>query len=162
MGFLLVIALVGLTTTALYLIGYQLWVLIALCILWIAAIVYSLVCGHRGFGGGGNTDLNVVVAGFIITAVIVIPKHHAQKPCNQARDALRKVAAAEGEYYSKYSTYTADIGALHLERKPRVAIMIHKGDMQSFTATAAHESCDENGDGHPDQFTWDSATGGLK
>jgi hypothetical protein len=160
MGCLFVIVLGGLTAAAIYFIGYKAWVFIVLGILWIAALVVSLVKGHRGFGGGPRTDLQIVIAGAFIAAAIIIPRYNAQKPCYQLKDALRKLDIAEREYYKKYSTYTSDIGSLNMKRNPAVRVEILKGDMQSFAATASHPQCDENRDGRPDVIIWDSATGG--
>lgn len=162
MGFLFVIALGLLTAAAVSFIGYKAWVIIVLGVLWLAAIVYSFIFGHRFFGGGPNIDVQVLIAGFIIAIAIIIPKLNAHRPCFQVKDALRKLDSAENEYYKKNSTYTADIASLKTEIYPQVKIEILKGDIQSFAATASHPQCDENRDGMSDVLIWDSAKGGLQ
>jgi hypothetical protein len=109
MGFLVVIVLGGVTAAAIYFIGYKAWVFIVLGVLWLAALVVSLVFGHRGFGGGPRTDLLIVIAGFFITAAIVIPRYNAQKPCYQGQIALRKLVNAENEYFSTHKIYTISV-----------------------------------------------------
>jgi len=68
MGCLLVLVLAGAAAAMTYFFGYPLWVMVVLGSLWLAAVVYSAIFGHRGFGGKGNTDLNIVIAGMFITA----------------------------------------------------------------------------------------------
>ena len=162
MGCLLVLVLAGVSAAAIFFFGYSNWVLIVLGILWLAATVYSFIFGHRGFGGGPRTDLLIVVAGMCITAVIIIPKREAQKPCNRARTALMKLADAENNYFAEHKTFTKDLQLLRLTLKPEVNISIFKADEQSFIAAASHKLCDKDNDGKPDAFMWDSARGGLQ
>lgn len=162
MGCLLVLVLGGISAAATYFLGYSNWVLIVLGVLWLAATAYSFIFGHRGFGGGPRTDLLIVVAGMCITAVIIIPQREAQKPCNQARTALMKLADAENTYFAEHKTFTKDLRLLRLSLKPEVYVYVTVADEKSFIATASHESCDKNNDGKPDVLLWDSAKGGLQ
>ena len=162
MGCLLVLVLAGVSTAAIFFFGYSNWVLIVLGVLWLAATVYSFIFGHRGFGGGPRTDLLIVVAGMCITAIIIIPQREAQKPCNQPKTALRKLADAENKYFAEHKTFTKELQLLRLTLKPEVDISIVKADEQSFIATASHSLCDKDNDGKPDAFTWNSARGGLQ
>ncbi|MDI6744516.1 MAG: hypothetical protein QMD07_03965 [Thermodesulfovibrionales bacterium] len=162
MGCLLVLVLAGLTAVAVSFIGYSNWVLTVLGILWLVAAGYSLIFGHRGFGGGPRTDLLIVVAGMCITAIIIIPQREAQKPCNQPKTALRKLADAENKYFSEHKTFTKDLRLLSLSLKPEVYIYVAIADEKSFIGTASHESCDKDNDGKPDVLLWDSARGGLQ
>ncbi|HBU05483.1 MAG TPA: hypothetical protein DEA95_02570, partial [Nitrospiraceae bacterium] len=111
-----------------YFFGYPLWVMVALGSLWLAAALYSAIFGHRGFGGGPRTDLLIVIAGAGITAAVIIPQFEAQKPCNQARTALMKLADAENTYFAEHKTYTKDLQLLRLSLKPEVNISIVKSD----------------------------------
>ena len=162
MGCLLVLILAGLTAVAVLFIGYSNWALIVLGILWLIAAGYSLIFGHRGFGGGPRTDFLIVVAGMCITAVIIIPQREAQKPCNQPKIALTKLADAENNYFVEHKTFTKDLQHLNLSLKPEVYIYVAIADEKSFIATSSHESCDKDNDGKPDVLMWDSARGGLQ
>jgi hypothetical protein len=162
MGCLLVLILGGVSAAAIYFLGYSNWALIILGVLWLAATVYSFIFGHRGFGGGPRTDLLIVIAGAGITAVLIIPNYTAQKPCNQARIALTKLADAENKYFSEHKTFTNELHVLRLTLKPEVNISIFKADGLSFIATASHKLCDKDNDGKPDVLMWDSARGGLQ
>jgi Tfp pilus assembly protein PilE len=161
MGCLFVIVLSGLSAATIHFAGYALWAVVLLAFLWLAAAVVSALFGHRGFGGQGNTDLMIVIAGAAITAAIVLPNYNAQKPCNQAKAALRNLADAEYEYFANHKAFTTDLNSLNLTQKPDVYIMIIKGDEQSFTATASHRLCKKDKDGTPEVYMWDSARGGL-
>jgi Tfp pilus assembly protein PilE len=162
MGCLFVLVLGGATAAAIFLFGYAPWVLLVLGALWLAAVIYSLVAGHHGFSGGGNTDLMMVLAGLFVGAAIMIPNYNAQKPCAQAKTALAKFAAAEREYFSAHETYTADLTRLNVQPNPQVSLSILRGDDESFAATATHASCNNEADGTPTVFLWDSAQGGLQ
>ena len=162
MGCLLVLVLAGVSTAATYFLGYSNWVLIVLGLLWLAAAGYSFIFGHRGFGGGPRTDLLIVVAGASITAILIIPNYTAQKPCNQPKIALRKLADTENKYFSEHKTFTKDLQLLHLTLKPEVYIYVAIADEKSFIATASHKLCDKDNDGKPDVLMWDSARGGLQ
>src|SRR5574340_269473 len=116
MGCLLVLVLAGVSAAATYFWGYSNWVLIVLGVLWLAATVYSFIFGHRGFGGGPRTDLLIVIAGMCITAAIIIPKRETQKPCNQPKIALRKLADAENKYFAEHKTFTKDLQLLQIGR----------------------------------------------
>ena len=162
MGCLLVLVLAGVSAGTIYFFGYPLWVMVVLGLLWLAAALYSAIFGHRGFGGGPRTDLLIVIAGAFITAALIIPNYTAQKPCNQPKIALRKLADAENEYFSGHKTFTAQLNSLSLKQNTEVYIMIFKADEKSFIATASHSLCDKDNDGKPDAFMWDSARGGLQ
>ena len=162
MGCLLVLVLGGLSAAAIYFLGYSNWVLIVLGVLWLAATVYSFIFGHRGFGGGPRTDLLIVIAGAGITAAVIIPQLEAQKPCNQPKITLTKLADAENEYFSGHKTFTTQLNSLNLKQNPEVYIMIFKADEKSFIAIATHDLCSKGKDGIPDAFMWDSARGGLQ
>ncbi len=101
MGCLFVLVLAGISAAMTYLFGYALWVLIVLGSFWVAALVVSAIFGHRGFGGHGNTDLMIVIAGMFVTAAIIVPRYSAKTPCTpqvppcvQAGSAPAKLAAA--------------------------------------------------------------------
>jgi hypothetical protein len=162
MGCLLVLVLAGVSAAMIYFFGYPLWVLVVLGSLWLVAAFYSAIFGHRGFGGGPRTDLLIVVAGASITAILIIPNYVAQKPCNQPRVALIKLADAENKYFAEHKTFTNEFQLLLLTLKPEVNISIVKSDEQSFIATASHRLCDKDNDGKPDVLMWDSARGGLQ
>ena len=161
MGCPVVLVLGGVSAGTIFIFGYKLWVMVLLGLLWLCALVFSAVAGHRGFGGHGNTDLQIVIAGVFIAAAIVIPHYNEQKPCNQAKTALKNFADAENEYFSKHKAYTTELPLLDLKQNPEVYIMILKGDERSFAATASHASC-SNKNGKPEVFMWDSARGGLQ
>jgi hypothetical protein len=162
MGCLFVLVLGGISTSLVWLFGYSLWVLAVLGILWLAALVVSALCGHQGFGGHGNTDVQIVVAGALIAAAIITPKFSSQQPCNQARTALRNFADAENEYFSQHKTFTTGISLLNLKPNPQVNIKILRGDNQSFMGASSHGSCNPDKTGRPAVFIWDSAKGGLQ
>lgn len=162
MGCLLVLVLAGISAAMIYFFGYPLWVMVVLGVLWLAAALYSAIFGHRGFGGGPRTDLLIVIAGAGITAAVIIPQLEAQKPCNQVRTAMTKLADAENKYFSEHKTFTNELQLLRLTLKPEVNISIFKPDEQSFIATASHKLCDKDNDGKPDVLMWDSARGGLQ
>lgn len=162
MGCLLVLVLASISAAMIYFFGYPLWVMVVLGSLWLASAVYSAIFGHRGFGGGPRTDLLIVIAGACITAVLIIPNYTAQKPCNQPKIALRKLADAENEYFSGHKTFTTQLNSLNLKQNPEVYIMIFKADEKSFIAIATHDLCSKGKDGIPDVFMWNSARGGLQ
>lgn len=161
MGCLIVIVLGVLTTAAIYFVGYKEWVFIALGALWLGALVFSFLFGHRGFGGGPRTDLQIVLAGAFIAAMIIIPKYHEQQPCNQARNALKNLAAAEKEYYSRNGTYTKNIDLLNFEKNPQVLIIMLRADEQSFVASSSHDLCYADNSKESKLFFWDSSRGGF-
>lgn len=161
MGCLIVVILGSLTAAAIYFIGYKEWVFIALGALWLGALVFSFLFGHRGFGGGPRTDLQIVLAGAFIAAMLIIPEYHEQKPCNQARTALKNLAAAEREYFSQHRTYTNDIGLLNIKQNPQVTIIMLRADEQSFVASSSHDLCYEDDRKEPKLFFWDSLRGGM-
>lgn len=162
MGCLIIIILGAVSAGAIFIFGYPLWLMIVLGLLWLSAVVYSAFAGHHGFGGGGNTDLNIVIAGMLISVAIVIPRREAQKPCNQVRTALTKLAEAENQYFSGHKTFTKDLGLLNLKLKPEIDIYIFTADEKLFIASASHGACDKDKDGKPDVLLWDSARGGLQ
>ncbi len=161
MGCLFVIILGGVSAGAIALFGYKVWLMVVLGLLWLAALIVSAFGGHRGFGGGPRTDLQIVIAGAFITAAIIVPKYAAQQPCNQPKIALRQIADAENKYFTEHKTFTADINSLILKQNPEVYITIFKADEESFIAIATHDQCSKAKDGIPDGFVWDSAKGGL-
>jgi hypothetical protein len=162
MGCLVVLLVGGVSAGAVFIFGYKLWVMVLLGLLWLASLVYSAVAGHRGFGGHGNTDLQIVIAGMFITAAILLPRYSAQKPCNQAKIALRNFANAENEYFTQHKAYTTELPLLDLKQNPEVYIMVLRSNGQSFAAAASHQACVTNKDGMPEVFMWDSARGGLQ
>jgi hypothetical protein len=162
MGCLLVIIMGAVSAALVYFFGYPEWVLVVLGVLWLASAVFSAVAGHWGFGGHGNTDLQIVIAGIGIAAAIIIPNYSASNPCNQAKAALKKLDAAEYTYLDGHKTYTADLGALGLSANPEIQVKILKADEQSYSASASHKLCLREKDGAPEIFMWDSAQGGLQ
>lgn len=160
MGCLFVIVMWAVSAAMIYFFGYPEWVLITLGLLWLASLVFSLISGHTGFGGQGNTDAQIVIAGMFITAGIILPLYSDTKPCNQARTALGKLAAAENGYFAEHKAYIGDLNLLHLKQNPEVQLKVLKADEKSFTASASHNLCLNEKDGKPDIFMWDSAQGG--
>jgi hypothetical protein len=168
MGCLFVLVLAAVTAAMTYLFGYALWTLIVLGSFWLAALIASAIFGHTGFGGRGNTDLMIVIAGMFITAAIMIPGYGAKTPCtlkvppcNEARSSLAKLADAENDFLASHKTFTADLDILNLKRNPPVRITVLKADEMSFVAISSHMACRDEG-GKPKVFTWDSAKGGLQ
>ncbi len=161
MGCLFVILLGALSAAAFYFIGYPDWLLTALGLLWLAAVVFSALRGHVGFGGHGNTDLQIVLAGVFIAAAIVLPKYAAQKHCDEAKMALRELAQAEVQYFAAHKTYTADLAPLKLAPDPNIQVGVTRADERSFSATASHRLCSKKDDS-PELFVWDSSRGGMQ
>jgi hypothetical protein len=162
MGCLLVIIMGATSAALIYFFGYADWVLIVLGVLWLASLVYSAVAGHWGFGGGGNTDLQFVIAGLGIAAAIIVPNYAATNPCNQAKTALRKLSEAELAYFDANRTFTTDLSLLKLAANPAIQVKITRADDKSYAASASHNQCLREQDGTPEVFGWDSAAGGLK
>ena len=81
MGCLFVIVLGSASTILIHYAGYALWVMILLAVLWLTALGVSAVFGHRGFGGGGNTDMMIVLAGSATAVALVLP--HYQNARNE-------------------------------------------------------------------------------
>jgi Tfp pilus assembly protein PilE len=162
MGCLFVIVMWAISAAMIYFFGYPEWVLIVLGALWVASLVVSLLGGHTGFGGGGNTDLMIVIAGLGIAAAMIVPNYTASNPCNQAKAALRKLSDAEYTYFDGNKTYTADLKLLKLAPNPDIQLRILKADDKSYTASASHKQCIREKDSTPEVFRWDSAAGGLQ
>ena len=163
MGCLLALALIGLTAGGVALFGYAPWLMIVLGLLWLAAAAYSFVAGHHGFGGRGNTDVQILLAALGLTAAVLLPKYIAHQPAPRAREALRQVAAAEAQYFAAHGAYTADLGLLKatLEPDPDLAVAVTRADEKGFAATATHRGyADAKGALRP--VIWDSAKGGLQ
>jgi hypothetical protein len=160
MGCLFVIVLGVLSAVLLYFYGYADWLIISLCLLWLASLVVSLLRGHVGFGGHGNTDVQIVIAGFGIAVALALPGYTEQRGCDQAKGALAELAQAEGRYFAAHERYSADIAALGLTAGPGVALAVERADDKAFAATASHHACGKRGDGGPKTFTWDSSRGG--
>jgi hypothetical protein len=161
MGCLFIIILAGVSAAMIAIFGYSLWVMGILAALWLAALVFSFLFGHRGFGGGPNTDFMIMLAGVCIAVAIIIPEYHAQTPCAQAKIALKKVASAENEYFSKHKAYTLDLNLLDMKQNPEVYIMMLRADEKSFLAVATHASCEEENTGILRVFMWNSERGGI-
>lgn len=161
MGCLFVILLGALSAAAFHFIGYPDWLLIALGLLWLAALVFSALRGHVGFGGHGNTDLQIVLVGMFIAAAIILPKYAAQKHCDQAKAALRELAQAEAQYFATHKAYTADLASLKLASDPNIQVSVTRADERSFNATASHQLCSKK-DGSPELFVWDSSREGMQ
>ena len=162
MGCLSIIVLGTLSAALPFFFGYDLWVMILLAALWLSAIVASFIWGHRGFGGGGNVDLNLTVAGAAITAALLIPKYAEHTPCGQAKGTLKELAKAEADYFVVHKTYTVDTARLNLKRNPKVILTMLRGDEQSFMASASHAACTKEKKGTSKVYYWDSARGGLQ
>lgn len=159
MGCLMVIVLGGVSAAMVFFFGYHDWVLIVLGLLWLASLVVSALRGHIGFGGKGNTDLQLVIAALFIAGLIALPNYVAQKHCDQARAALTELAEAEAKYFAGHKTYTTALNLLNLMPKPNIQVSVSKADAQSFSAVASHSLCTK--DGTPQIFIWDSSQGGL-
>lgn len=161
MGCLFVLVLGGISAATIFFFGYPDWLLIVLGLLWLASLVFSALRGHIGFGGHGNTDLQIVIAGLFIASVIILPGYTAQKHCDQARTALGELAEAEQKYFSGHKTYNIGLDALNLTPDPNIQISVSKADEHSFVASASHRLCNRK-DGAPEIFVWDSSRGGLQ
>jgi len=162
MGCILNIVLAGASSVLISLFGYSLWVMVIVGLLWLSAILVSGISGHHGFGGHGNTDLQLVIAGLAIAAAIIIPNYNAQTTCNEVKITLARLAEAENKYFSEHKTFTAELNLLDLKRDPEVSIMIPRANQQSFIAAASHRLCRMDKSGTPNVFIWDSAKGGLE
>lgn len=162
MGCLFVIVLAGASAGLIAFFGYPFWVMVVLGLLGLTALVVSALSGHHGFGGHGNRDLQIVIAGAAITAAIIIPHYNAQKPCVQPKMALTKLADAEKKYFSEHKAFTTELNFLNPMLNPEVSLMILKADERSFVAAASHRLCDNDKNGTPDVFMWDSAQGGFQ
>lgn len=162
MGCLLVLVLGAASAAMTFFFGYHDWVLIVLGLLWLASLVVSALRGHIGFGGRGNTDLQIVIAGLFIAGLIVLPNYTAQKHCDQARTALTELAAAEAKYFAGHKTYSAELSQLSLTANPNIQIRMLSADAQSFSASASHRLCTKDKEGMPEVFVWDSSKGGLQ
>jgi hypothetical protein len=160
MGCLIVVVMGAVTAAMVYFFGYAEWVLIALGVLWLASIGYSAFAGHWGFGGGGNTDLQIVIAGLGIAAAILIPNYTAGNPCNQAQTALNKLADAEAAYFEAHKSYTADLSLLQLTPASGVQVRIDRADEHMYAASASHPQCLDESGASPRIFKRDLANGG--
>ncbi len=161
MGLIYSLFLGGVTAALTYFFGYSPWVLIVVGILWLAGLVISFGTGHHGFGGRGNTDFMIVIAALAITVAIVMPKYVQQAPCNQAREALKSVAAAQNEYKARHGTFAPYIHLLEIKKTPDISVLVVMGNTEFFVAIASHKDCKEK-DGTPRVFTWDSLRGGIQ
>ena len=74
MGCILAIICVAIGAALLALFGPALWVLIVIAVITLGCLTVVIFGGHRGFGGGGNTDLMMFVAAIGIAAAIAIPQ----------------------------------------------------------------------------------------
>ncbi len=162
MGLLLVLLLAGVSAALIFFFGCPFWVLMVLGLLWLAALGATAVFGHRGFGGGGNTDLLFVVAGAAISAALIYPRYVADAPCGRAKAALARLAEAQREYFAQHATFAPSLALLKMGPDNRVSVVLQRGDAQSFAATASHALCTKDGTGELRLFTWDSARGGLQ
>jgi hypothetical protein len=160
MGLLVVVVLIGISAGMVYFAGFELWVMVALGVLWLAGLVLAVLRGHRGFGSGVNTDLQIVLAGAVLTGAVLFPNYNEQKPCGQVKTTLRKVIDAEKEYFARKKAFTADVGLLNIALRPKLEVRIVAGEKGSVVVSVLHASCDDNGDGKPDIVTWDSARDG--
>lgn len=164
MGCLVSLILLGLSAGIIFLFGVSKTTLIILIALWIVGFIFTFFFGHRGFGTGTNTDLMILIFVFGISLAITVPyfqKHKQKVSCSIAKQTLIEISEAEKDYFSKYKSFTGDINALDLKWTQGINISI-RADKKSFVATASHNECDMDNDKVPDQFTWDSAKGGLQ
>ena len=159
MGCLFVIILGGATAALTFFFGYQGWLLAGLCLAWLAAIIHAVLTGHHGFGGRGNTDAQILIAGLFIAGAVILPDYIAQQHCDQAQAALNELSEKEAEYFANHKTFTAEISLLGLTPDPNIRIGVPRADAHSFTASASHRLCTGK-DGAPEIFTLDSAQNG--
>jgi hypothetical protein len=159
MGCLFVLILGGVSAAMIFFFGYPDWLLIVLGLLWLASLVVTALQGHMGFGGHGNTDLQIVIAGLFITAALVVPNYTNQKNCAQPKTALNELAKSEAAYFALHKTYTDDLSLLNLTPDPNIQVKVIKADEKSFTASASHRLCTNKQDRTPVEFTWDSSHG---
>lgn len=162
MGCLLVLILGGVSTAMIFFFGYPDWLMYVLGLLWLVSLLFSALRGHMGFGGQGNTDLQIVITGLFIAVLMISPKYAAQKHCDLAKSSLRELAEAEGKYFAGHGTYTDRLNSLSLTQDPNIQIRVNKADGQSFIAAASHNACINENDRMPVVFVWDSSRGGLQ
>lgn len=161
MGCLFVIVAGGTSAAMLFFFGYHDWVLIILSLLWLASLGISILNGHQGFGGRGNTDAQIVIAGLFIAAAIALPNYVNKKHCDQAKMALAELAEAEEKYRAEHKIYTATINLLNLSSNPNIQLEVTKADEQSFAASSSHRLCNKEKGETPEIFIWDSSRGGF-
>jgi hypothetical protein len=162
MGCLFVIVAGGVSAAMLFFFGYDDWVLIVLGLLWLASLAISVLNGHQGFGGRGNTDAQIVIAGLFIAAAITLPNYVNKKHCDQAKTALAELAGAEEKYRAEHKTYTAVLSLLNLSSNPNIQLEVNKADEKSFAASSSHGLCNKEKGGTPEIFIWDSSRKGLQ
>ncbi len=75
MGFLLALLVLFLSFGLLFLFDPNYWVLVVIATVFSAGLMCTIVFGHRGFGGRGNTDLLIYVFILGIASAIAIPKY---------------------------------------------------------------------------------------
>lgn len=144
-----------------YFFGYPVWVFIVLGVLWLAALVLSFGLGHRGFGGGANTDLMIVIAALFLTGVIIIPKYVSKTPCHRVRATLEDLARFQKEYHARNSLYASHFGIFDFKHDPDIEVLVIYAGPTFFVAHASSPGCRKK-DGTPRIMTWDSMRGGLQ
>jgi hypothetical protein len=161
MGLIFSILAGGVTALLTYFFGYPVWVLIILGVLWLGALVISFATGHHGFGGGGNTDLIIVIAALALTAAIVVPKYAQQTPCNRMRATLEKLDRFQKDYHTRNSLYASQLDIGDFKHDPDVEVIVIYAGPAFFVAQTSSPGC-KNKDGTPKTMTWDSMKGGLQ
>ncbi len=161
MGLIYSIIAGGITALLTYFFGYPAWVFIILGVLWLAALVISFGTGHHGFGGGGNTDLMIVIAALFLTGAIVFPKYVQQTPCNRMKATLQNLDRYQKEYRARNSLYASQLAISDFKHDPDVEVIVAFANPEFFIAHASSPDC-KNKDGTVRVLTWDSAKGGLQ
>lgn len=161
MGLIFSILAGGITALLTYFFGYPAWVLIILGVLWLAALVISFGTGHHGFGGGGNTDLMIVIAALGITAALIVPKYIQQTPCNRMKATLQSFDRYQKEYRSRNPLYASQLDISDFKHDPDVEVIVIYAGPEFFVARTSSPGC-KNKDGTPRVITWDSMRGGLQ
>jgi len=86
--------------------------------------------------------------------------------CTHAKSDLANLAIAEEEYFKSHKVYLKNqqvfINEGSFRPTKNVSIVITYVDDTSFRLMAFHRFCDQNEDGAPDFFYWDSANGGMQ
>lgn len=122
------------------LLGYPLWLLIPLGLLWVAALTFVGLFGHRSFGTRANTDFMIAFTGLAISLAIMIPKYLEHQPCGQTRLVVSRVVKAEERWHDRHGRYIDDVQALELESFPEVKVVITT-DGGAWDLAVTHLAC---------------------